>query len=147
MSRKKSLSRFLITAAVESLFLGRKCDLLRHESYKDRDEWFLYELEGFWLYIYIDRGDHYAELSPGTPTDRWKLSLVLEYLGLAKEAEPGIGGLSSLLKQLWLLSRNMARVRALFGEGNFSHTESKLGALSARKFERLVERGKRAAGS
>ena len=143
MSLKKAFARFFIVAALELLFLRHKFDLLEHEDYGNMGETFVYKFEAFRLYVINDRGDYYAELATDALTDVWKLSLILEYLGVAKVGKEFTKhGVFSLGKQLWLLSRNMRGVRELI-EGN---AKSKLDELEAGKLEQFVESLKGTAG-
>jgi hypothetical protein len=147
MSLRKALTRLLIVVALELLFLRHKFDLLEHEDYGNMGESFVYKFEAFRLYVINDRGDYYAELTPDTPTDIWKLSVILEYLGLLKEVDEfKKNGLFSLLKELWLLSRNINEVCGLLEENNSSHAKSRLDEFEAKKFQQLVKRLKRAVG-
>ncbi len=146
MSLKKALARFFIVVALELLFLRHKFDLLEHEDYGNMGETFVYKFEAFRLYVINDRGDYYAQLAPDALTDVWKLSLILEYLGVAKEGKEFTKhGLFSLGRELWLLSRNMGRVRELIEGNNSSHAKSKLDELEAMKLEQFVESFKGAA--
>jgi hypothetical protein len=146
MSLKKALARFFIVVALELLFLRHKFDLLEHKDHGDMGETFVYKFEAFRLYITNDRGDYYAQLAPDALTDIWKLSLILEYLGVAREGKEFTNhGLFSLGKELWLLSRNMSEVRKLIEEDNSSEAKLKLDQLEAMKLEQFVESLKRAA--
>jgi len=140
MSLKKFLARPIIVGALKLLFLGQKFDLLEYEDYGNMGESYVYKFEAFRLQIVNDRGDYYAQLTQSVPTDIWKLSLILEYLGVAKEGEEFERyGLFSLVKELWLLSRNMAAVRELFEGEHSAQALSKLDELEAKKWEQLVE--------
>lgn len=147
MSLKKALARFFIVVALELLFLRHKFDLLEHEDYGNMGETFVYKFEAFRLYVINDRGDYYAQLAPDALTDVWKLSLILEYLGVAKEGKEFTKhGLFSLERELWLLSRNMDGVRELIEGNNSSHIKSKLDELEAMKLKQFVESFKGTAG-
>lgn len=147
MPLKKFLARPLVAVALRLLFLKHRFDLVEHEDYGNMGESYVYQFEAFRLHVVNDRGDYYAELTPVTPTDIWGLSLVLEYLGAARGVE-GFAryGLPSLVKELWLLSRNMAGVRELFEGENSVQAKSELNELEARKLTQLVEGSGGAAG-
>ena len=87
MSPRKALARLLIVVTLTLLFLRQKFDLLEQQDYGNMGGAFVYKFAGFRLYIINDRGDYYAQLTPATPTDIWKLSVILEYLGHAKEED------------------------------------------------------------
>ena len=135
---------FLVVFAVNILFLRYKPALLAHEDHGNMGETLVYEFETFRLHIDNDRGYYSTVISTKTSADRWPLIFILEYLGIA-EVGPGLTkySLFVLMKELRVLSRNMARVRELFEENNLRHSESKLSQFTSLQFERFVEDSKK----